>query len=67
MAVEKIVKEYFPDASDEFIDYVMWEETGFPYYWNIPRDGDTPEECFRKQLAEAKERQIVKRREQGDG
>jgi hypothetical protein len=47
-----IVREYFPLASDEFIELVVWEKTGYPVFWNIPEDGDTPEECFRKQLKE---------------
>lgn len=29
---------------------IAWEYTGFPHFWNIPKDGKTPEECFRKQL-----------------
>jgi hypothetical protein len=32
--------------------FVVWEKTGYPVFWNIPEDGDTPEECFRKQLKE---------------
>ena len=50
MEIGQTVKEYFPDASDDFIDYVVWEKTGFPSFWNIPREGNTPEECFRTQL-----------------
>lgn len=56
MTVGEIAREIFPNASDEFIEYVIWEETGFPEFWNIPKDGNTPEECFRKQLIDAKER-----------
>ena len=49
----EVAKEYFPDESDEFIEHVIWEHTGFPSFWNIPEDGNTPEECFRKQLGMA--------------
>lgn len=52
MKVLEVVREYFPDASDEEIDWIVWEQTGFPSFWNIPKDGNTPEECFRKQLRE---------------
>jgi hypothetical protein len=31
---------------------IAWEFTGYPHFWNIPEDGATPEECFRKQLRE---------------
>lgn len=49
-----IVKEYFPDAAPDFIEYMVWERTGYPCFWDIPSSGSTPEECFRKQLLEFK-------------
>lgn len=51
----EIAKEYFPNKSDDFIEFVIWEKTGAPCFWNIPEDGNTGEECFRKQLKEFKE------------
>ncbi len=45
-----IAAEYFPDASKADLDYIIWEHTGFPGFWNIPEDGATPEACFRSQL-----------------
>lgn len=48
----EIAKEYFPDRDDVFLDYVIWNETGFPSFWCIPEDGNTAEECLRKQLKE---------------
>ena len=45
-----VVREYFPDATPETIDYILWEKTGYPEFWNIGLDGDTPEECLRTQL-----------------
>lgn len=51
----KIAKEYFPNATDEFLEYVIWEKTGYPHFWNIPEDGASPEECFRKQLLKVEE------------
>ena len=50
-----LVREYFPNISDEGADALLWEYTGFPCFWNIPEDGETPEECCRKQLAALKE------------
>lgn len=39
--------------SDSTLEYLMWEETGYPSFWWIPQDGNTPEECLRKQGREA--------------
>ena len=50
-----IAKDIFPDATGEFLEFVIWEKTGFPSFWNIPKDGNTPEECFRNQLLQFKE------------
>lgn len=40
-----IVREYFPGASDDKAWYILWNETGYPCYW----DGE-PEPSLRKQL-----------------
>lgn len=37
---------------DRIADHVLWEFTGFPCFWDIPRLGGTPEECCRTQLSE---------------
>ena len=50
----EIAREYFPNASDETLDSIIWSRTGFPEFWNIPEDGNTPEECLRKQLQDFK-------------
>jgi len=55
MTAGDIIKEYFPNASDEECEFILWEHTGYPEFWNIPEDGNTPEECFRKQLQNFKE------------
>ncbi|MFA5458047.1 MAG: hypothetical protein WC261_10495 [Synergistaceae bacterium] len=52
--IGEIVREFFPDADDEFVEFIVYEKTGYPAFWNIPEDGATPEECFRKQVKEAK-------------
>jgi len=44
-----IVREYFPDASDDFAGYVLWSRTGWPVFWV----GD-PETWMRLQLQEYK-------------
>ena len=51
----KVAREYFPDRDDEFLGHIIWSHTGFPYFWDIPADGNTPEECLRKQLKEVQE------------
>ncbi len=35
------------------IEHVIWSMTGFPAFWNILSDGETPQDCFRKQVKEA--------------
>jgi len=50
MTYAEVVREYFPDASDEVVDFILWERTGFPGFWNILGDGETTEACLRKQL-----------------
>jgi len=51
-----LVREYFPDATEEFAGYILWGETGYPEFWEIPEDGATPEECCRTQLQRFKAR-----------
>ena len=46
----EIAKDYFPDFNEQQLDAIIYGETGFPSFWSIPYDGNTPEECFRKQL-----------------
>ena len=48
-----VVKEYFPDANDEYADFILWSKTGYPAFW--PDKGKSPEENLRVQLAEFKE------------
>ncbi len=55
ISFEEIAKEYFPSADADEIDHIIYGHTGFPAFWNIPEDGSTPEECFRKQLQEYKD------------
>jgi hypothetical protein len=31
LSATKVVKFYFPDKSDEECDYILWEETCFPF------------------------------------
>jgi hypothetical protein len=38
------------EIDNGFADYIMFEHTGFPSFWNIPEDGKTPEECARTQV-----------------
>ena len=45
-----IVKEYFPNASDKEAEAILWNETSFPEFWNIPDDGWTGQQCLRTEL-----------------
>jgi hypothetical protein len=48
----EVVKEYFPDANDDEVDFILWSETGYPSFWET----DDVEVCLRKQLQEFKDR-----------
>lgn len=40
-----LVREYFPDATEQEVLDILWNYTGYPGFW----DGD-PETCCRAQL-----------------
>ena len=46
----ELVRSEMPWLGDDEAGYVLWNHTGFPSFWNIPADGETPEECCRTQL-----------------
>ena len=49
--VLSIVREYFPGISDKDAGYIIWNETGWPCFWETS-DWET---CMRKQLQIAKD------------
>ena len=53
----EVAREYFPDASEEELEHIIWDFTGFPFYW--PDNGKTAEENFRAQLQEYKDRKVA--------
>lgn len=55
MTYSQLVHEYFPSVSDSEVEYILWTHTGYPCFWS-PEDGDTEEQCLRKQLGELKAR-----------
>lgn len=55
MKVKDLVKEMFPDQTDQEHEHIIWGLTGFPGFWS-EEDGQTPEECFLNQLKEIKEK-----------
>ncbi len=46
-----IVREIIPELDDDAAGWVLWNETGYPF-WLIPELGATPEECCRRQVTE---------------
>lgn len=46
--VQEVATEMGWDCDPEYADYILYEYTGFPSFW----DGDNPAECCRKQLRE---------------
>jgi hypothetical protein len=43
-------QELGADVSQDEADYILWNHTGFPHFWDVGVDGDTPEQCCRTQL-----------------
>lgn len=50
-----IARHYFPDADERLLEAIIWGGTGYPSFWHIPKDGATPELCFRHQLKYSRE------------
>ena len=44
----ELAKEYFPEASEEELDHIIWSRTGFPSFF---RGEESIEEQMRKQLS----------------
>ena len=38
------------DLNEDSVRHLLWNETGWPCFWDIGKDGDTPEECLRNQV-----------------
>ena len=47
----ELVREYFPNVSEDKAEYILWNETGFPSFWR----GD-PEQSCREQLEDFRKR-----------
>jgi hypothetical protein len=52
---QQIAQEYFPDASPGQLEEIIWGLTGFPWFWHIGVDGNTPLQCFHTQLRKAQD------------
>ena len=48
MTALELAREVFPGKTDEDLDYVLWNRTGFPAFW--PARFKTPETALRAQL-----------------
>jgi hypothetical protein len=46
-----LARRYFPDLDDRHLDAILWECTGFPGFWHIPRDGRGAAQCLNTQLS----------------
>ena len=50
----EIAKEVLGDGhSDSYYNDIIWEHTGFPSFWDS-KNGETIEDCFRRQLLDFK-------------
>jgi hypothetical protein len=54
-----IVREFFPSLNDDAVINILWNHTGFPEFWDIPKDGWTASQCLRTQLSKLKAKQSV--------
>jgi hypothetical protein len=45
LPVSALVRDYFPDATDADVEFILWEKTGWPCFFR----GD-PVVCIREQL-----------------
>lgn len=49
-----IVREYFPQCSDDDLKHIAMAHTGFPVWW-ATEPGESNEDCFRRQLKQFKD------------
>ena len=42
------IRSVFPLCTDAEVEYILWNETGYPAFWNA-EDGHTPLECCHTQ------------------
>lgn len=49
-----IAKEYFPNEDQKVLEFILWEYTGYPSFFD-PQKGETVEDVLRKQLKTYKE------------
>lgn len=54
--IGEIVREYFPDADNRLVDFLLWSKTGYPAFWHLPDGKGGPEACLRSQLAREADR-----------
>lgn len=45
--VDVVRQELGEWVPEDFAVYVLWNHTGYPCFWNIPEDGESPLECIR--------------------
>lgn len=38
-----------PTLSEDQVENILWEHTGYPYFWSS-EDGASPAECFKTQV-----------------
>ncbi|MDD5220091.1 MAG: hypothetical protein PHV11_06765 [Candidatus Bipolaricaulis sp.] len=48
--IGEVVRQYFPDATDIEVEFIVLEKTGYPRFWLT----DNPEAEFRSQLMDFK-------------
>jgi len=47
-----IVRQWFPTATEDEAGYILWNETGWPCFW----DGDDAVACLHEQLKDLSDR-----------
>jgi len=60
--VKEIMAEYGLECDNNQAGCIAWNETGYPEFWSIPKNGQTWEECFRTQIRRYAEKVIEHRK-----
>ena len=54
--VVDLVKQYFPEADEKEVDFILSAKTGYPSFWHLEEGETTSEQVLERQLAREKER-----------
>lgn len=56
----QIARDIFPSLSDQELDAIIWEDTGYPGFFDL-KDSESIVDVFKRQLLEYRDKQIKTR------